>query len=298
MGIGQNNVGKPGTNLDGTSTIYFGYVDGDGHAKVAYSGDRGVNWSTPINVGAPFGVTHAVFPVAVAGDDNRAAFGFLGTGDGIATSGTCNPYGATLNCANIWHLYIATTYDGGANWITVDATPSDPVQQGTVCLQGTTCAGGRNLLDFNDFSVDSQGRAMLGYADGCPSCGNTFQGQSGASHGTIARQSGGRRLFHAFDPEEPMVPPAPQMVSALTQANGALVTWLEPDNGGSTITGYKVYRGTTSGTETFLANVAGETNTKYFDPSPPSGTVFYYVTAVNSIGEGTHCGDRPGGCRE
>src|SRR5438270_2112603 len=266
VGIGQNNVGKPGTNLDATSTIYFGYVDGDGHAKVAHSGDRGVNWSTPVDVGAPFGITHAVFPVVVAGDDNRAAFGFLGTGDGIATSGTCNPYGATLNCANIWHLYIATTYDGGANWITVDATPSDPVQQGTVCLQGTTCAGGRNLLDFNDFSVDSQGRAMLGYADGCPSCGNTFQGQSGASHGTIARQSGGRRLFHAFDPEEPMVPAAPQMVSALTQANGALVTWLEPDNGGSTITGYKVYRGTTSGTETFLANVAGETNTKYFDP--------------------------------
>jgi len=290
-GIGQNDVGKPGTNLTGTSTIYIGYVDGDGHAKVAYSGNRGANWSTPVDVGAPFGITHAVFPVVVAGDDNRAAFGFLGTGDGIATSGTCNPYGATLNCANIWHLYIATTYDGGANWITVDATPNDPVQQGTVCLQGTTCAGGRNLLDFNDFSVDSQGRAMLGYADGCPTCGNTFQGQSGASHGTIARQSGGRRLFHAFDPIEPMPPAAPQMVSAVTQSPGALVTWLEPDNGGSTITGYNVYRGTTSGGEIFLAHVSGETNTQYFDASPPSGTVFYYAQAINGIGEGTHCGE-------
>ena len=291
VGIGQNNVGKPAGNLNGTNTIYFGYADGDGHAKIAHSGDRGAHWSTPVDVGAPFRVTHAVFPVVVAGDDNRAAFGFLGTGDAINSGGTCDPYG-TGNCANIWHLYIATTYDGGANWITIDATPADPVQQGVVCLQGTLCAGGRNLLDFNDFTVDAEGRGLLGYADGCIDCNNTFQGQSAASHGTIARQSGGRRLFHAFDPIEPMPPAAPQMVSAVTQANGALVTWLEPDNGGSPITGYKVYRSTTSGAETFLASVSGETTTKYFDPTPPSGNVFYYVQAINvARGEGTHCGE-------
>jgi len=295
VGIGQNNVGKPGTNLNGTNTIYLGWVSGDGHAHVAHSGDRGATWTGNTDVGSPFGVTHAVFPVVVAGDDNRAAFGFLGTGRGIlapGTSGTCDPYGATLNCANVWHLYIATTYDGGANWITIDATPADPVQTGTICLQGTLCAGGRNLLDFNDFGVDAQGRGLLGYADGCVDCNNTFQGQSGASHGTVARQSGGRRLFRAFDPIEPAPPASPQMVSALTQSpSGALVTWLEPDNGGSPITGYKVYRGTTSGAETLLASVSGETTTKYFDPSPPSGNVFYYATAVNAIGEGGHCGE-------
>jgi hypothetical protein len=291
-GIGQNDVGKPGSNLTGTNTIYFGYVDGDGHPKVAHSGNRGANWSTPIDVGTPFGVTHAVFPVVVAGDDNRAAFAFVGTGDGIATSGSCDPYGATLNCANIWHLYVSTTYDGGANWITVDATPNDPVQQGTICLQGTTCAGGRNLLDFNDFAIDSEGRGLVGYADGCPNCNNVFQGQSGASHGTVTRQSGGRRLFHAFDPVEPMPPAAPQMVSAIRQSpSGALITWLEPDNGGSPITGYNVYRGTTSGTEIFLAHVSGETNTKYLDPSPPAGNAFYYAQAINTVGEGPHCGE-------
>jgi len=295
VGIGQNNVGKPAGNLNGTNTIYFGYADGDGHAKIAHSGDGGAHWSTPVDVGAPFGVTHAVFPVVVAGDDNRAAFGFLGTGPGIlapGTTGTCDPYGATLNCANIWHLYIATTYDGGANWITIDATPADPVQTGTVCLQGTLCAGGRNLLDFNDFTVDAEGRGLLGYADGCPNCNNTFQGQSAAAHGTIARQSGGGRLFAAFDPAEPTTPASPQMLSAVSQSpSGALVTWIEPDNGGSPITGYNVYRGTTSGAETFLANVAGGTTSKYFDPAPPSGNVFYYARAINGIGEGGHCGE-------
>jgi uncharacterized repeat protein (TIGR01451 family) len=293
VGIGQNNVGKPGTNLNGTNTIYLGWVSGDGHAHVAHSGNRGATWTGDTDVGAPFGVQHAVFPVVVAGDDNRAAFGFLGTGPAIATSGTCDPYGATLNCANIWHLYIATTYNGGANWITIDATPADPVQTGTVCLQGTLCAGGRNLLDFNDFTVDSQGRGLLGYADGCQNCNNTFQGQSSAAHGSIARQSGGRRLFAAFDPVEPTTPASPQMVSAVSQSSpsGALVTWLEPDNGGSPITGYNVYRGTTSGFENLLAQVSGETTTKYFDPSPPPGNVFYYARAINAIGEGNHCGE-------
>src|SRR5439155_22775205 len=91
VGIGQNPIGDPNANLNGTNTNYLGYSDGDGHAKVVHSGDRGAHWSTPVDVGAAFGVTHAVFPVVVAGDDNRAAFGFLGTGAGISTNGkTCD----------------------------------------------------------------------------------------------------------------------------------------------------------------------------------------------------------------
>ena len=290
VAIGQNNVGKPAGQA--SNTIYLGYTDGNGHPKVAFSGDRGANWSLPVDLGLPFGITHAVFPIAAAGDDNRAAIGFLGTGDGIASTGTCNPYGAVLNCKNIWHLYVATTYDGGQNWITTDATPNDPVQTGTICLEGTTCAGGRNLADFNDMAIDSQGRILAGFADGCPNCTNTFSGQSNASHGTVTRQSGGRRLFAFFDSVEPAPPAPPQMVSAVQNGIAALVTWLEPDNGGSPITGYKVYRGTSSGGEIFLADVAGATTTKYFDPSPPSGpgvNVYYYATAVNANGQSGHC---------
>ena len=288
VGIGQNDVGKPSGQA--TNTIYVGYTDGDGHAKVVVSGDRGVNFSQPVDVGAAFGVTHAVFPVVVAGDDNRASFAFIGTGDGISSNGSpCNPYGATLNCKNIWHLYVATTYDRGANWITIDATPTDPAQQGVVCLEGTSCLSGRNLLDFNDFAIDSQGRGLVGWADGCVNCTNTFNRQSTAAHGTVTRQSGGRRLFSFFDPPEPAVPAAPQLISATVQPGGALITWLEPDNGGATITSYKIYRGTTSGTETFLASVTAD-NFKYLDAVPPAApNVFYYVTAVNSQGESMHC---------
>jgi len=92
---------------------------------------------------------------------------------------------------------------------------------------------------------------------------------------------------------EPAVPAAPQLIKAATQPSGAaFISWTEPDNGGSPITGYKVYRGTTSGGESFLANVTGVTNTKYLDPAPPAGNVFYYVTAGNAQGESPFCRER------
>ncbi len=193
VGVGQNNVGKPVGQA--TNTIYLGWISADNHAHIAHSPDSGATWQDDTDVGSILGIQNAVFPVVVAGDDNRAAFGFIGT----TTAGGCS---TNPSCQAIWHLYIAHTYDGGHSWILVDATPNDPVQTGDICLGGIGCnLGGlnsRNLLDFNDFTVDAEGRGVLGYADGCPNCTNTFNGQSTSSHGTVARQSGGRRLFSAF----------------------------------------------------------------------------------------------------
>jgi PKD domain/Dockerin type I domain len=287
VAIGQNNVGKPSGQVP--NTIYLGWVGADGHAHAAHSPDEGATWQDDIDVGSILGVQNAVFPAVVAGDDNRAAFGFLGT----TTSGAA-AFSDDGSFHGIWHLYIATTYDRGHSWILIDATPDDPVQTGQVCLKGTGCGAARNLLDFNDFTVDAQGRGLFGYADGCVNCINTFGGQSRQAKGTIARQSGGRRLFAAFDPVEPGLPAAPQVISPAVRVSGppagVLVSWMEPDNGGSPITGYRIYRGNTSGTETFLAAVSGETTNKFLDQTAnSSGNYFYRVTAVNGVGEGPFC---------
>jgi len=285
IGIGQNNVGKPGGQVP--NTIYLGYISADGHAHVAHSPDEGANWQDDIDVGSILGVQNAVFPAVVAGDDNRAAFGFIGT-----TTAGISAFSDDGSFQGIWHLYIATTYNGGQSWILIDATPIDPVQMGQVCLKGTGCAAARNLLDFNDFTVDAQGRGLFAYADGCVNCNNTFTGQSQAAHGTIARQSGGRRLFAAFDtPPEPHQPAAPQVLSAVRVSgppSGVLVSWVEPDNGGSPITGYNIYRGTSTGTETPLASVSGNTTNKYLDQTADSSTNYFYrVTALNTINNAT-----------
>lgn len=180
-----------GTATDGT--VYFGFVGTDGHPKVAVSHNQGATWTTPKDVGTPFGIQNAVFPAVVAGDPDRAAFTFIGTPTGGVGTGTSTTF------AGVWHLYIATTYDGGATWTTVDATPNDPVQRGSICLQGTTCGSSRNLLDFMDVVVDVEGRVLVGFADGC--VGSCVSGgpNSGTAIGVIARQSGGKGLFAAYD---------------------------------------------------------------------------------------------------
>jgi hypothetical protein len=66
--------------------------------------------------------------------------------------------------------------------------------------------------------------------------------------------------------------------------------WNEADTGNSTITSYKILRGTASGSETLLATVPG-TQTTYTDTSAanPNNTYYYKVQAVNSVG--TSCGN-------
>jgi PKD domain len=296
VGIGLNDIGKASGQT--TNSIYFGYIDSDGGAKIAVSHDRGTTWSTPQNVGTPFNLANTTFPAVVAGDDNRAAFGFLGT----TTTGDSS---LDANFPGVWHLYIATTYDGGNSWVTVDVTPDDPVQVGPVCNGGTTCSTKRNLLDFNGFDVDAQGRQLFGFADGCVNCTNSSSSaDSNAALGTVARQSGGPRLFAQFDPPSVAPPAAPQLISAVAQAGtGVLVSWLEPDNGGAPITAYKIYRSDNtnggSGHEVLVATVSNsptQTNTKYLDTAaittPTVTDFFYHVTAVNSAGESGFCQEK------
>jgi len=276
----------PSVGTGSSGKIYFGYADADTTAAIAVSNDNGKTWSAPLDVGAAFGINNVVFPAVVAGDNNRAAYAFLGT---PTTGGLQGP-----KFTGIWHLYVATTYDGGATWSTVDATPNDPVQRGCVWLGGGSniC---RNMLDFMDVQMDHEGRILVGYADGCAG-GECIQapasatGNSYTALAAIARQSGGRRLLSAFDP--PAVATAPGTPAVSAKRNGGVVrlTWSEADNGGSPITNYQVLRSTTTNTETLLATVPG-TQLRYDDisASDTSVTYFYKVVAVNA--QGSSCGN-------
>ena len=80
-------------------------------------------------------------------------------------------------------------------------------------------------------------------------------------------------------------PSAPQNLVASSGNAQVSLSWSAPlTNGNSQITGYNVYRSTSSGAETFLAS-AGIT-TSYIDTSATNGLTYYYtVTAINAIGE-------------
>jgi len=193
----------PSVGVSANNTVYFGYVGADGKPGVAVSRDHGKTWTDNQAVGTEFGVKNAVFPAMVAGDDDRAAFAYLGT----PTGG--NSEASTFD--GEWHVYVDTTYDGGKSWVTSDATPTDAVQRGSICTSGTTCGDNRNLLDFIDVTLDDHGRVEVAYADGCiKTCvtdksqnSNTTAAAQPDAHGayaTIARQSGGKTLDARYDP--------------------------------------------------------------------------------------------------
>lgn len=285
--LGSASAGSdPSVGIGSGGRVYFGYADGDTTAAMVMSNDAGKTWTNPVDVGAKFGINNVVFPVVVAGDNDRAAFAFLGTPTAGGLTGPRFP--------GVWHLYVGMTYDGGSTWSVVDATPNDPVQRGCIWLGGgaNIC---RNLLDFNDIQMDHEGRVLVAYADGCAGgecvmAPSTATGNSYTALAAIARQSGGRRLLAAFDPSAAATAPGTPLLSAKRNGGVVRLSWSEADDGGSPITGYNILRSNTPGNETFLASVGG-TQLRYDDTTAtdPGLTYYYRVVAVN--GQGQSCND-------
>jgi hypothetical protein len=201
----------PSVGVGAKGRLYFGYISNDGHPHMTISDDQGRSWHNDNDVGIPFQIQNAVFPTVVAGDDDRAAFFFLGSpspGDGSGAD-------SVVLFNGVWHGYIATTYDAGQTWITVDVTPNNPVQLGSICVQGTnnctaSLTAARNLLDFNDITVNQTGRVFAAFTKGCitaaciakgndPTASHTHADNDGAKKAVILRQATGKGLFQSQD---------------------------------------------------------------------------------------------------
>ena len=184
----------PSVAVGKANTIYYCRGDADGHVRIAASKDHGKTWFNDFDVGAAFKIENVAFPEAVAGDDDRAACAFLGT--------TVPGNYEAQDFPGVWYGYVAQTFDGGKTWTTSLVTPNDPVQrEGGICISGTGCSGGnRNLLDFNEVTIDDKGRVLFGYADGCTGNCADFSGDNKfESEARITRQVTGKTLFAQFD---------------------------------------------------------------------------------------------------
>ena len=82
------------------------------------------------------------------------------------------------------------------------------------------------------------------------------------------------------------VPLAPTLLSATSGDQHNVLSWTTPtDNGGSSVTGYKLYRGTTSGNESILTTLG--TVLTFNDTGLTNGQIYYYkVRAVSALGDG------------
>lgn len=265
----------PSVAIASDGTAYFCYTSTTG-AWAAVSHDDGKTWGPSVNISAQVGAKSAVFPQAVAGDPDRAACGFLGTDVPGNFQG--------LDFPGKWFLFIAHTYDGGQTWTTVNATPNDPVQgAGGICTGGTTCGGNRNLLDFNEVTMDDQGRVLFAYDDGCVSDACLQSGGENndfVGHWRVARQFGGNPLLAAFDPVEPAAPEAPYLASAVQVGDTVNLRWAVPDDHGVAISSYRVFRDAVQ-----IAVVSGD-KTNFADTTiaPESSAHSYKVQADNDVG--------------
>jgi len=287
--ISQTQGADPSIALDSDSTAYYAYVNNEpvpagntpeGHVHVKVSTDRGKTWINDFDLGTSHGIVNAAEIEAVGGSSGRAAVAFLGTdrpGDYQA-----------IGFPGKWYAFIATTYDGGQTWTTVNATPNDPVQSMTGIWQQGGSHQDRNLLDFTEITVDDKGRVLYGYSDGCVSAG-CIAG-SAANDFTafmrVARQSGGKSLFASFDTAEP-VAPKPPCLSGTRDPAASHLTWKAPDNGGSDIINYQIFRGTSPGGEVLLGQTGNAKTTFDDTTADPSVAHYYYVVkAINAIGTG------------
>src|SRR5947199_88454 len=84
----------------------------------------------------------------------------------------------------------------------------------------------------------------------------------------------------------PTPPSAPQNLAATGGNAQVTLTWQAPaSDGGSPITNYRIYRGTSSNGETLKATIGNVLT--YTDTSVTNGVTYYYqVSAVNGAGEG------------
>jgi hypothetical protein len=285
----------PAVGIDDTGRVYFSFSNAGTAASVATSDDFGVTWNNifdvgaAANIGAVNGINNAAFPAAVGGSAGRAAVAYYGSTSGTGDSNTANFTG-------VWHLYIAHTFDGGQHWTTTDATPNAPMQRGGI-LRGGGADIVRNLLDFFDITIDRDGRVLVGYDNGCEggNCAQAAPTATGNAYtvaATIARQSSGRRMLAANDPVSPTSKPGMPSVTQRRVGQVIHLAWSEADTGNSTITGYRILRGTASGTETLLTTVPGtQIGGSYHDSTANdiTRTYYYKVLAVNAFG--TSCGN-------
>ncbi len=169
---------------------------------------------------------------------------------------------ATAGNATV-HLSWTAPSDGGS------AITSYKVYRGTTSGGETLLTTLGNVTSYDDNAVTNgvtyyyEVRAVNGIGEGAPS--NEV----------------------SATPQAATAPGAPQNLTATgVKHNGVRLSWSAPaSDGGSAISGYRIYRSTTSGAESFLVAVGNLTT--YDDTSATRGVLYYYqVTAVNSVGEG------------
>jgi fibronectin type 3 domain-containing protein len=174
--------------------------------------------------------------------------------------------------------------------------PTNPVANGgyrsvVLTWNAPSSDGGSPVTGYKVFRGISSGSLTnianlgnsLSYTDQNLANGTRYYYQVSAVNG----MGEGARTVELSAMTSAVVPTQPMGLAAIAVGGGNIsLTWSAPaSEGGSAVTDYRIYRGTSSGSETFLASVG--TQRSYLDSGLGYGqTLFYQVSATNALGEG------------
>ncbi len=171
----------------------------------------------------------------------------------------------------------------------LQAVPGD--RQVSLSWDAPSDDGGASITGYNIHRGESSGNlSYLDSVSGDTLLYNDVELTNGQTYYYIvsAENSAGEGEFSEETNAMPVgLPSAPGNLATGAGDEQITLTWNAPaDDGGSDITGYRVYRGTVSGDLSYHYGVAGDIYT-YTDTGLINDQIYYYqVSAVNSIGEG------------
>lgn len=176
-----NDVGTPYDDknsdlaIDSDNTVYLAFPGGDNRLWLSTSADRGQSWSPAVTMTSQLG--SVTMPALVAGSPGRIAVAYYGVED-PRTSELAEHAGELavpdhVNDTARWSLFVTYSLDAlspNPTFQTFKVTGEDPIQVGAISTNsGDSQPGTRNLLDFIDAVIDSEGRLYVAFADGCTS---------------------------------------------------------------------------------------------------------------------------------
>lgn len=211
--------------------------------------------------------------------------------------------GVTISGLSAMPLNDTYTYDYTANvWVHLLPPASPPARFGAgmaydVVSQRTILFGGANGIPASGFLKDTwaYNATLHTWANLTPPQSPSPRSDAPLAFDPLADRAvlfGGRLATGSASDEVwsyqfgTTLPSAPRALAAVGGTLKVTLTWQTPvSDGGSLITNFTIYRGTTPGGETLLTTV-GPVLT-YTDSAVTAGTTYFYeVAAINSVGEG------------
>jgi titin len=267
---------------------------------VAQSGDNFVvlTWSPPTNPGNPEFTQYDIYRTPESAGTELIA---------NVPSGTLTFNDTTAVNGNIYEYYVKSVNTVGSSPASNSAigSPTEPgtapgaptsltaeAISGHILLGWTAPSGGgvSNYLIYRGTTAGGEGATPIAKV----SLGTIYQDDNVVAGTTYFYKVKANNTFGMSDFSneasatiESIVPSAPQNLVATPGEGKVTLTWEAPaDDGGSSITGYNIYRGEGSATPVFLGSVGASTLT-YEDTSGTAGTTYaYFVVATNINGAG------------